>query len=107
MILAQCLPDATAAVTILQVPNNRTARITHVYICNSTGSAATASVFVDAESREDQNFDADTAILYAKSVAANSTDAYECGWTLQGGGTIGVTSATANALTFTVFGELL
>lgn len=107
MLLTQTRPDSTDATTAMIVPAGRTARIDRIYICNTTGSSANASLFVDAESREDTTFSENTAILFAHAVAANDSLDLECGWILQGDSVLGVTSGTADALTFTVFGELV
>lgn len=80
--------------------------VTRIVVCNTTGTAATASVFHDDDGAV---FDQTTALRYAQSVPANTsieilTGGPGGGITVKPSGQIGVQSGTANALTFTIYG---
>lgn len=105
-ILAQARPANTSAADAYSPPANRRAIVSGILVCNTTGGAVAASVFVDADGNtKDQT----TALLYAKSVPANDYIQVEFvdGLELDEDGTIGVQTASNNALTFTVLGREL
>ena len=105
-ILAQSRPANTSAANLYSPAANRRAVLSRVIVCNTTGSAANASVFADADgSTKDQT----TALRYAKSVAANDSLEIEFPDGLEIGedGTIGIQSGTNDALTFTLLGREL
>lgn len=105
-ILAQARPANTSAADAYSPPASRRAIISGVLICNTTGSGAAASIFADADgTTKDQT----TALLYAKSVAANDYLLVEFGDGLEidEDGTIGIQTGTNDALTFTVLGREL
>lgn len=77
-----------------------------VWICNTTGTAAAASVYHDDDGT---TYDESTALLFAKSVAANDYifvpfGAAGTGIAVSAGGSLGVKSGTTSALTFTFYG---
>lgn len=105
-ILAQSRPATTAAADLYSPAANRRAVISKIIVCNTTGSAANASLFADADgTTKDQT----TALIYAKSVAANDRLEllFEDGLELDEDGTIGIQSGTNDALTFTLLGREL
>lgn len=105
-ILAQSRPATTAAADLYSPAANRRAVISKVIVCNTTGSAANASLFADADgTTKDQT----TALLYAKSVAANDKAeiVFEDGLEIGADGTLGCQTGTGDALTFTVLGREL
>ncbi|MGD9648766.1 MAG: hypothetical protein AB7U73_23850 [Pirellulales bacterium] len=105
-ILAQQRPANTSAADLYSPAANRRAIVSKIIVCNTTGSAANASVFADADG---STKDATTALLYAKSVAANDKVEllFEDGLELAAAGTLGCQSGTNDALTFTVLGREL
>ena len=81
--------------------------ITKIVICNTTGTAANASIYHDDNG---STFDQTTALLYAKSIPANDyliIDAHvgSGGVSVQKSGQIAVQSGTDSALTFTLYGR--
>ncbi len=106
IILAQSRPANTSAANLYSPAANRRAIVSTIIICNTTGSAAVASVFADVDgTTKDQT----TALIYAKSVAANDRLEllFEDGLELDEDGTIGIQSGTNDALTFTLLGREL
>lgn len=106
IILAQSRPANTSASNLYSPAANRRAILSQIIICNTTGSAAAASVFADIDgTTKDQT----TALIYAKSVAANDRLEllFEDGLELDEDGTIGIQSGTNDALTFTLLGREL
>lgn len=105
-LLAQARPSGTSAVEGYAAPAQQAVEVTRIVICNTTGTAAAASVFHDDAGGD--TFNETTAHRYAKSVPAN--DAIEIvadvgsGIQLAPGGQIGIQSGTGNALTFSVYG---
>lgn len=106
IILAQSRPANTSAADLYSPAANRRAIVSKIIICNTTGSAAVASVFADVDgTTKDQT----TALLYAKSVAANDKAeiVFEDGLEIGADGTLGCQTGTGDALTFTVLGREL
>lgn len=80
--------------------------VTRIIVCNTTGSAASYSIYHDDDG---STFDQTTALFYAVSLAANSTDVIDFGGA--GGGVmvsktgqIAVQTGTGSALTFSLYG---
>ncbi len=104
-LLAQVRPSGTSAVTGFTAENLLT-ELTLIVICNTTGSAANFSIFHDDDGT---TFDQSTALVYAKSLAANTYEVVRIaspssGIMIQPGGSVGVQSGTGNALTFSIYG---
>lgn len=80
--------------------------ITKVIACNTTGSAAAASLFLDIDGT---TYTQVTAIWYGKSVPANDSVEidFHDGLELKSGGNLAVQTGTGSALTFTVIGREL
>lgn len=106
VILAQARPTNTSTATLYSPPTNRRAKVSKIMIANTTASPAAASIFADVDGT---TFDQTTAILYAKSIAANDSETidFDDGMELADAGTIGCQSGTSSALTYTVLGRLL
>ena len=103
-LLAQSRPANTSAATAFTA-SVRT-EITSVVICNTTGSAATFSLYHDDDGT---TFDQTTALVYAAAISANTTitvgaEGDGAGIHLTPGGSIGVQSGTSSALTFSIYG---
>jgi hypothetical protein len=102
--LAQVRPANTSTASAFTA--TLATEITLIAICNTTGTAANASIFHDDDG---STFDQTTALLYAKSIAANTTEWIRAGSegsgiTVAPSGQIGVQSGTNSALTFTFYG---
>jgi len=81
--------------------------ITAIIVCNTTASPVTFRIFHD---NDGTTYDQTTALWYDVSLAANTTtlissEAPNGGIALQQNGTIGVQIGTADAITFTFYGQ--
>lgn len=104
-LLAQSRPSGTSAVTVFTGPAART-DLTQVIITNTTGSAATFSLYHDDDGT---TYDQTTALVYACSISGNTTviigsEGAGLGIQLSPGGSIGIQSGTSNACTFSIYG---
>ncbi len=103
--LAQSRPSGTSAVTLFTA-TLRT-EITALVIANTTGTAATYSIYHD---NAGTTYSEATALAFSVSLAANTSvvlfqsQGEGCGLTLSKSGTLGIKSGTGNALTFTLYG---
>lgn len=109
VLLAQIRPDGTSAVEGYAAPSGQAVEVTRIEVCNTTGTAANASLFHDDAGGS--TFTQATALRYAKSVGANDSIALEAssagsGIQLSPGGQLGVQTGTADALTFSIYGVL-
>lgn len=102
-VLGQGAP-AGANVNLYTVPSSTNAVVSSIAICNVTGSAATATIYVRIAGATAA---VGNAIMYATSIAANSTTFLTVGATLATTDIITVASGTSGALTFTAFGSEL
>lgn len=103
-LLGQSRPANTTAATIYTA-SVRT-EITAIYVCNTTGTAATYRIFHDDDGT---TYDQTTALFYDVSLPANTTDIISLnakggGLTMSKDGTIGIRTGTNDALTFSVYG---
>jgi hypothetical protein len=101
--LAQETPTTTTAITLYEGSVASNTIISSLKVCNTdTDANATAScrVFHNAAGT---NYDTTNAIYYDKTVNAKQTISLDAG-ALNGAGSIGVRSSSANALTFTLYG---
>lgn len=99
--LAQSRPSDTSATWVYQP--DRLATIETIYICNTTGSPASASIFLGWNS---DTYDQTTALMYAVPIPANSTtiiDQQSLPMTSESN--LAVQTGTANALTFSIYGR--
>lgn len=101
--IAQSRPSGTSAVTFVDPLDKSKFIVYTIFIANTTGGAVSASLFYDADGT---THDQTTALLYAKSIAANDYIILEFrdGIPLQGSGTLGAQTSSADALTFTALG---
>lgn len=102
--LAQARPSGTTAVAAFSA--SLPTEITTIYVANTTGSAASFSLYHDDDG---STFDATTALYEAVSVAANTTTVIRAsapggGLAVSKVGKIGVKTSTGSALTFTLYG---
>ena len=100
--LAQLRPADTNTTTLFTSESNKQTTIQNIIVCNTTAGAVTFQVFADADGN---TYDEDTALYWNVSLAANTTLVLEANMYLNAlAGSIGVRSASADALTFTVNG---
>ena len=102
--LGQLRPANTSAASVFSPSVAQPYEAATLFITNTTGTAALASVFHDINGT---TYDETTALLFGKSVAANDYIVLEVpfGDRLEAGN-IAVKSGTSNALTFTLYGEV-
>ena len=103
-LLAQSAPADTNAVALFTA-SLRT-EITNLLICNTTGSGATARVFLDEGGT---TYAASNALYYDVAIAANTTMSVAAtslygGINLAAGDSLGIRTSTGDALTFSLFG---
>jgi hypothetical protein len=109
--LAQMNPARTDAVQLYpsaDFPRVTGARPIRLWICNTTGSAATYTVYIDILANKDRGVsaaDADSMILNAVSLAANGSVLIEGGLSIGPDGGIFIKSGTASAICYTLEGE--
>lgn len=102
--LAQLRPSSTSAEVLFSPSENRPYMIHNVVITNTTGSTVSASLYHDEDGT---TYDATTAILESVPLIANQTLHYEGKISsYKSSGNLAVKTSTANALTFTAYGEI-
>lgn len=101
-ILGQQAPASTSNVDLYTVANGRQAIVSSLVIANTTGSSATARVFIRKAGAVASTAN---AIAYDVQIAANSHNAFTEGWTLDATDVVTVQSGTTSALSFTLFGQ--
>ena len=103
--LAQSRPSGTTAVTAYTNANVRT-EVSRVYVANTTASDATFAIYHDDDGT---TYSEATAIVFGATCPANGVidfgfEAAGGGITIAPGGSPGVKTGTANAITFSVYG---
>ena len=79
--------------------------ISTIAVCNTTASAATATIYVrKATAGTPASASTANALVYQASIPANSTQTYTLGISLAAFDTVTVASGTSGALTFHAFG---
>lgn len=103
-LLAQIRPANTSAATAFETESIR-AEITRIIICNTTGVAATFSLYHDDGGT---SYSEATALFFSKSIPANDSYILDSQivnqLSISPTGSIGVQSGTASALTFNLYG---
>lgn len=104
--LAQARPSGTSAASIYTPGTNKTAKVTLIVLCNTTGSAATFSIFHD---NDGTTYTQATALYYAQSLAANTTllIPLDTGYSIvmnDSTGNIAFQQGTSEAITVTLYG---
>lgn len=105
LILGQTAPATTSATLLYTVPASTSAVVSTIAICNTTATAAVATIYCNKASATNT---AATAIVYQKTIPAYETQTYTIGITMTNGGTADTLYAqtgTSNSLTFTAFGS--
>lgn len=103
-LLAQSRPGTTTAATLFTA-TLRT-EIKKMVVCNTGAGTGAYSIYHDDDGT---TYDQTTALFYSKSLAANTTDVinaedYAGGISVSAGGSIGIQTATASAMTFSFYG---
>lgn len=101
-VLGQSAPSGTTNADLYTVGAGKSAVLSSLVIANTTGTAATARIFVRVAGATAA---AANAVAYDVNIAANSHAAFTEGWTLSATDVITVQAGTGNALTFTLFGQ--
>lgn len=106
-LLAQYTAAGTAAATVITASATLGLELTKIVICNTTGSAAAASLFHDNSGAG--TFDATTALLFGKVIPANDSIIFETngpngGFHIGKAGKIGAADSGSGSLTFTFYG---
>ena len=102
-LLGQLTPANTTAASIFSPDKRDLFTIESIVICNTTGSAATYRLFLD---KDGSTYSTATALAYDVSLPANSTTIFEVNMYMRDpAGNLAVRTGTADALTFTVFGD--
>lgn len=103
-ILGQQAPAVITNVDLLTVAAATEAIGSTLVIANTTATSVTARVFARIAAAPAATTN---AILYDVAIAGNSSATFTLGITLAATDVITVRTATANALTFTLFGTLV
>jgi hypothetical protein len=101
-VLGQSAPANTSNATLYTVGAGVSSVVSTLSITNTTGTAATARVFVRVGGAAAAT---SNALVYDASIGANSVTAITIGVTLAATDIISVQTGTANALTFQLFGQ--
>jgi Oligosaccharide biosynthesis protein Alg14 like len=101
-VLGQAAPTDTNNANLYTVPSATSAVASSLVIANTTGTAATARVFVRIAGAAAAT---SNAIVYDTSIAANSTLSLSLGMSLATTDVVTVRTGTLSALTFTLFGS--
>ena len=105
LILGQTAPATTSATLLYTVPASTSAVVSSLVLCNTTTSAATATVYCNKAGTTNT---AATAIIYQYTIPALTTQTFTLGLTLTNSGTadtLYVQSGTASAITYSAFGS--
>lgn len=100
-VLGQVAPATTSIEAAYTVPAGKEAIVSNIAIANVTGTSALYEVYVCIAGAAAGS---SNALIFDASQAANSTTLIQGGITLSAGDVIRVQAATANAITFHVFG---
>jgi hypothetical protein len=100
-ILGQTAPANTNVANAYTVPAGKEAIVSSIAVANVTNAAAVYEIYVRINGAAAAT---SNALVFDASAAANSTTVIQAGITLAAGDIISVQTATANAITFHVFG---
>ena len=101
--LAQLRPADTNAASLYSPPDNVTAELTRLVICNTTANTPSYRVFHDEDGT---TYDQTTALFYDEPMVANTTQIIDLtGIGMRGtAGNLAVRTSAANEITFTLYG---
>lgn len=101
-VLGQIRPSDTNPVSLYSPGANKSIIIKSVYVCNTSGIAATFRIFLDDNGT---TYDESTALFWDTSIGPDTTVELDTFISMNDQtGNLGVRSSNANALTFTAFG---
>lgn len=101
-ILGQLRPADTNAASIYSPAAGTIGIISTIIVCNTTGSTAAYSIFLDDDGT---TYDESTALYFGVNLAANTSDKIQTYIPMDdSSGNIAVKTGTSSALTFSVFG---
>ena len=101
--LGQARPADTNAVSIYSPPANNTSIITTINVANTTAIDATYRLFHDSNGT---TYDETTALAFDVTVSANTVQVHDYIIGMNDTtGNLAVRTGTANAVTFTVYGQ--
>jgi len=104
-MLGQLRPADTTAATLYTKAQDSKVWLDQLFVCNTTAGAIACRVCVDEDG---STYDETTALYWDKSVGANDTLVVDLHAYLETDtGSVGVRTATGDALNFTLFGEEL
>jgi hypothetical protein len=100
--LGQLRPSDTTATSIYTPPGSNTlAEISSIVVCNTSGAAASFSIFLDPNG---STYDETTALVWLDEITTFDIIQFEVPIPIISGGNLAVKSSSGNAFTFTVFG---
>ena len=100
--LAQSAPDGTAAVSLFSPSKRDRYTITSILVANTTAASVDFRIFHDEDG---STYSVGTALFYDIPLSGNCTFLFETEIYMNNpAGNLGVRTATADALTFTVYG---
>ncbi len=103
--LAQARENSTNAVSVYSPGSGITAIIKTIILCNQSGSAATARIFIDDDGT---TYDESTAILFDVDVPVGESIILNTFIAMNNqNGNLAYRSSVANAITITIFGAEL
>lgn len=100
-VLGQVAPANTSITNAYTVPAGKQAILSNIAVANVTGAAALYEVYVRINGAASA---LSNAFVFDASQGANSTTMIQGGVTLSAGDIVSVQTATANAITFHIFG---
>lgn len=101
--LGQSRPGNTTAASLYSPADGVQTKIVSITVCNTTASGAAFRLFHDEDGT---TYDQTTALWYDAAIAANTTVELEIVIFMVGpDGNLAIRTDTADALTFTVYGE--
>lgn len=101
--LNQETPTTTTAITLYEGSAASNTVISSLKVCNTDTGVNTESTFRVHHNAAGVNYDTTNAIYYEKTIKGKQTISLDVG-SLNGAGSIGIRSSSANALTFTLYG---
>ena len=99
--LAQVRPNSTDKVVVYQPNAGTIAIVKFVMVTNTTGSAATYSIYHDFDGTD---FSESNMLVPTVTLPANNAEPLTVYWVINADGALGVDVGTAGAITFSFYG---
>jgi hypothetical protein len=103
-VLGQVVPTSGNS-DLYAVPSATQAVVSTIAACNTTASAATATIYIRKFSATLPAASTGNAIVYLQTIPAYSTQTFTLGITLAASDTVTVASGTSSAITYQAFGS--